>query len=705
MRDERGELIHNAHLLGFFRRICRWAARTRARPGQGPTNPAARGAGRARACGALAHGAPQPTPNATRIPTCTPLPAPAPPRRLLFHKVFPVFVFDGATPALKRLTNAARRARREEHSVLLRRTAEKILMNQVKRHAVQLALAHRGGGGGGDVAEPARAAARGRRGRGGRGGSRPRGGARPRPGAGGEAAQQAQDEDEEGQEGQEQEAAAAAEEEQRVSEGSDAAPPVPKKRRLLSRGHGAIAGHEAAGEADPSGSGAGGSGGAAASTSAAVGGAGPSAGPLGLGEEEQLALALELSLDAKGKGRMPKALSGMAQAAWGASGGDGGSARGGGGGSGSEDEPMPDADARTALDAELAAALAAEEAAAAAARGASGLADGSGAEDEGGNEGDDGDDGGGVQAGRRVRRGAASGDVGAALAALSRGRAKPRLLRADGRAAARTTPGGLGDGGDSDALCGGGSGDDKDLEDEGVAELARGGGGAFAELALPDDPSALDPEALSMLPQSVQLEVFERIRDAQMAGEASRGGGARGAAGRAGGLRCGSFAARRRSPPPASGQTRVPPPPTHRHPLQPTATSLWQQGRRPRTSARCRWVVAAGWVRPAGAPCRWPLRGRPRACSLRQPPRSHILIPSLKRRLPQVETYLKASQFRQKVQSAKERLGQLAQAGDAGGPKVREPRRGLGAGWVLGAPQRRSSLAWGLPWHQAPRVP
>jgi hypothetical protein len=24
MRDERGELIRNAHLLGFFRRICRW---------------------------------------------------------------------------------------------------------------------------------------------------------------------------------------------------------------------------------------------------------------------------------------------------------------------------------------------------------------------------------------------------------------------------------------------------------------------------------------------------------------------------------------------------------------------------------------------------------------------------------------------------------------------------------------------------------
>ena len=48
-------MLRNAHLLGFFRRIC----------------------------------------------------------RLLYHNVRPVFVFDGATPALKRLTTAARRQRRE----------------------------------------------------------------------------------------------------------------------------------------------------------------------------------------------------------------------------------------------------------------------------------------------------------------------------------------------------------------------------------------------------------------------------------------------------------------------------------------------------------------------------------------------------------------------------------------------------------------
>ena len=55
MRDEDGNFIQNGHLLGFFRRIC----------------------------------------------------------RLLFNKIRPVFVFDGATPVLKRLTVQARRQRRE----------------------------------------------------------------------------------------------------------------------------------------------------------------------------------------------------------------------------------------------------------------------------------------------------------------------------------------------------------------------------------------------------------------------------------------------------------------------------------------------------------------------------------------------------------------------------------------------------------------
>eukprot|EP00201_Polytomella_parva_P019322 CAMPEP_0175047742 /NCGR_PEP_ID=MMETSP0052_2-20121109/5774_1 /TAXON_ID=51329 ORGANISM="Polytomella parva, Strain SAG 63-3" /NCGR_SAMPLE_ID=MMETSP0052_2 /ASSEMBLY_ACC=CAM_ASM_000194 /LENGTH=438 /DNA_ID=CAMNT_0016311671 /DNA_START=246 /DNA_END=1559 /DNA_ORIENTATION=+ len=78
MRDERGEMIPNAHLLGFFKRIT----------------------------------------------------------RLLYHRVWPVFVFDGATPALKRMTNAARRRRRERQEILVRRTAEKLLLNQLKKQVL-----------------------------------------------------------------------------------------------------------------------------------------------------------------------------------------------------------------------------------------------------------------------------------------------------------------------------------------------------------------------------------------------------------------------------------------------------------------------------------------------------------------------------------------------------------------------------------------
>ena len=55
------------------------------------------------------------------------------PRRLLFHKVRPVFVFDGAAPGLKRSTHIARRRRREAQQVVLKKTAEKLLMNQLKK--------------------------------------------------------------------------------------------------------------------------------------------------------------------------------------------------------------------------------------------------------------------------------------------------------------------------------------------------------------------------------------------------------------------------------------------------------------------------------------------------------------------------------------------------------------------------------------------
>ncbi|GKB77082.1 DNA repair protein UVH3 [Tanacetum coccineum] len=74
MRDERGEMVRNAHILGFFRRIC----------------------------------------------------------KLLFLRTKPVFVFDGATPALKRRTVIARRRHRENAQAKIRKTAEKLLLNHLK---------------------------------------------------------------------------------------------------------------------------------------------------------------------------------------------------------------------------------------------------------------------------------------------------------------------------------------------------------------------------------------------------------------------------------------------------------------------------------------------------------------------------------------------------------------------------------------------
>ncbi|KAK9861414.1 hypothetical protein WJX84_011927 [Apatococcus fuscideae] len=84
MRDDKGEMLRNAHLVGFFRRIC----------------------------------------------------------RLLFHRIRPVFVFDGATPALKRRTTIARRRRREQQTAKLRKTAEKMLMAQLRKHALTQASKH-----------------------------------------------------------------------------------------------------------------------------------------------------------------------------------------------------------------------------------------------------------------------------------------------------------------------------------------------------------------------------------------------------------------------------------------------------------------------------------------------------------------------------------------------------------------------------------
>ena len=104
MRDERGDMLPNAHIMGFFRRIC----------------------------------------------------------RLLYHRISPIFVFDGATPALKRRTTAARRRLRENKQGQVRRTAEKLLLNAMKASVLNQALNKGAGssasgasGSGGGVSRPA----------------------------------------------------------------------------------------------------------------------------------------------------------------------------------------------------------------------------------------------------------------------------------------------------------------------------------------------------------------------------------------------------------------------------------------------------------------------------------------------------------------------------------------------------------------------
>ena len=74
MRDDNGEMVRNAPLLGLFKRLV----------------------------------------------------------KLIGLKVRPVLVFDGATPALKRRTVARRQAFRQRRESNLRTTAEKILLNQMK---------------------------------------------------------------------------------------------------------------------------------------------------------------------------------------------------------------------------------------------------------------------------------------------------------------------------------------------------------------------------------------------------------------------------------------------------------------------------------------------------------------------------------------------------------------------------------------------
>ena len=75
----------------------------------------------------------QPTHQPTNPPTKTEKPKT---KSLLFHRIKPVFVFDGATPLLKQSTLARRRARRERADVQVRQAAERILLAQLRRRAL-----------------------------------------------------------------------------------------------------------------------------------------------------------------------------------------------------------------------------------------------------------------------------------------------------------------------------------------------------------------------------------------------------------------------------------------------------------------------------------------------------------------------------------------------------------------------------------------
>ena len=79
MRDKEGNPLRGAHIVGFFRRIC----------------------------------------------------------KLMFYGVKPVFVFDGGTPTMKRLAITQRRKRKGNVRASLQRTAEKILQAQMQMHALR----------------------------------------------------------------------------------------------------------------------------------------------------------------------------------------------------------------------------------------------------------------------------------------------------------------------------------------------------------------------------------------------------------------------------------------------------------------------------------------------------------------------------------------------------------------------------------------
>ena len=81
MRDEKGDMVKGAHLIGFFRRIC----------------------------------------------------------KLLYLKIRPVFVFDGPPPALKWKTLQLRAKQRDSEERLRRKAVERLLRNQLQQHLLRAA--------------------------------------------------------------------------------------------------------------------------------------------------------------------------------------------------------------------------------------------------------------------------------------------------------------------------------------------------------------------------------------------------------------------------------------------------------------------------------------------------------------------------------------------------------------------------------------
>ncbi|KAI9343999.1 XPG N-terminal domain-containing protein [Obelidium mucronatum] len=57
--------------------------------------------------------------------------------KLMFYGIRPVFVFDGATPPLKRVTVRRRRERKADASSSVQQTAEKLLQQQLRLHAIR----------------------------------------------------------------------------------------------------------------------------------------------------------------------------------------------------------------------------------------------------------------------------------------------------------------------------------------------------------------------------------------------------------------------------------------------------------------------------------------------------------------------------------------------------------------------------------------